>query len=90
MRRGSRGHGQPSKPRRRKAPTPRRRHAPKALRRQSSIAVGDETEIAQLARERDEALKQLSAASGVLNVINSSAGDLQAVFAAILTNATHR
>jgi len=42
----------------------------------------------QLASERDEALKQLSAASEVLKIISSSPGNLQPVFQAILANAT--
>jgi GAF domain-containing protein len=43
---------------------------------------------AQFARERDEALEQLSAASEVLNIINASPGDLKSVFDTILENAT--
>jgi GAF domain-containing protein len=43
---------------------------------------------AQFARERDEALEQLSAASQVLNIINASPGDLKSVFDTILENAT--
>ncbi len=52
-----------------------------------STATVQEAEIARLARERDEALEQLSAATDVLRVISSSAGELQSVFQTILGNA---
>jgi GAF domain-containing protein len=46
-----------------------------------------DTDAPRLARERDDAVVQLSATSDILKVICSSPGDLQAVFAAILENA---
>ena len=66
---------------------PERRNATTVRRRRSS-AEAQETEFAQLARGRDEALEQLSAATHVLAVIGSSPGDLKPVFEAILSNAT--
>ena len=55
--------------------------APK--RRPSALNTG----VTRLARERDDAVEQLSATSEVLKLISSSPGDLQAVFEAMLANA---
>ena len=67
----------------------------KAVRRSSSSASGQETEVARLTRERNEALEQLSealkqqtAASEVLRLISGPPGELGAVFDAMLVNAT--
>jgi two-component system, NtrC family, sensor kinase len=75
------------KSRRRGAATPKRRGAQKAVSRRK-VAIGQETEVVRLTRERKEALEQLSAASDVLKVISSSPGDLKSVFESILKNAT--
>jgi hypothetical protein len=72
MKRRSKAGGELVKTRRRAAL--KRRNAAKAMVRRSPSPVPQETKIARLTRERDEALEQLSAASEVLNVISSSAG----------------
>ena len=64
------------------------RHGSKASRRRNSLVIGKETIIARLSRERDESLQQLAAASEILKVINSSAGDLKPIFEVMLENAT--
>jgi len=51
--------------------TLKRRNAPKSARGRSSSVAGQETEVARLTRQRDEALQQLSATSEILKVISS-------------------
>ena len=64
---------------RRKAGTPRRPITPKAVPTRRLATPGKETKIAQLTRERDEALQQQRAAADVLKVISRSSVHLERV-----------
>jgi class 3 adenylate cyclase len=94
MRRRTRAGGKPVKSPRGKEAALKQRNAPKSGVRRIPPAR-QETEVARLTRERDEALEQLSealkqqtAATEVLRLISSSPGELGAVFDAMLANAT--
>ena len=58
MRRRSRAGGEPRKAQRRKTGARKSRITPKAVRPRSSSAVREETKVARLTRERDEALQR--------------------------------
>ena len=68
MKKPSRAGGKPAKA---KALKPKGRSAPKAMPRRGSAPAGQDTEVARLARERDEAVEQQTATANVLRVISS-------------------
>src|SRR5262249_973432 len=74
--------------RRRKRSTPKHRNAPKAIRNRGASIAGQETVIARLTHERDEALLRETANSEILRLISKSPGDLELVFRTILEHAT--
>jgi hypothetical protein len=90
MRRRSRAGGEPVKTRRRKTVTLKRRNAPKATRNRGVSIAGQETVVARLTRERDEALLRETANSEILRLISKSPGDLELVFRTILEDVACR
>ena len=87
MKRRSSAGGKPAKPQVPKRSTPKRGDAPKAARNRGA-SIGQETVVARLTHERDEALLRETANSEILRLISRSPGDLELVFRAILENAT--
>jgi hypothetical protein len=80
MRRRSRASSKLAKARSRKAKTL------KAARRSSSFA-GQETEVARLRCELDDARQQQAATTDVLRIVSASSGEVKPVFEAILNKA---
>ena len=79
MRRRSRAGGKSPNAQAPKTAARKSRNAPKAVRRRSSAGAIEETELARVIRERDDALEQQTATSHVLQVISGSIFDLQTV-----------
>jgi hypothetical protein len=88
MKRRSRAGGKPVKALPRKASKLKGGKASKAMTRRGSAPASQETEVARLTRERDEALAQQAATADVLRTISSSPGNLDTVLETILANAT--
>jgi GAF domain-containing protein len=80
--------GRNLKARRRKSVARKRPNAVKAAGHQrKSSAAGQKTTVAQLTRERDEALEQQAAISDILRVISNSPSDVQPVLDSIAQHA---
>ena len=86
MRRRSRAGGEPVKTRRRKTLALKRGNAPKAVGHSSS-AASQESEIARLRRELNEALEQHTATSDVLKVVSQSGAQLGPVLDTLVATA---
>ena len=89
MRRPSRAGSERAKSRRGKTKTQKRRGGLRTTRLRNSPADHKtQSDVAQLTRERDEALEREKATAQVLRIISSSPGELERVFQAMLKNAT--
>src|SRR5262252_4828791 len=86
MRRRSRASSKPDKGRSPEAQTPEPRDAP-TVRHRSSAARHQETEVARLTRDRDDAREQQKATAEILRVIRHSPADVQPVFETIVRSA---
>jgi len=79
MRGRSGASGEPAKAQRRKTGARKRRVSVKAVRLRDTLAAREETKVARLTRERNEALRERRAAADVLKIISRSSLHLEQV-----------
>jgi GAF domain-containing protein len=85
MRRRSRASSEPANARQRKAEVSKRRGTPAA--RDGSSDDSQETNVARLTRERDEALEQQRATAEILKIISASPTELQSLLEVVVKSA---
>ena len=89
MRRRSRAGGKSAKLQRRKTTRLKHRNAPKAMRNRGVSVAGQETVVARLNRELDEALEEKTAISEVLRLVSTSSSNLETVLQSVAERAAH-
>src|SRR6516165_8235478 len=90
MRRVSKEGREPLKERHRKTVTRKRRNSAKAAgHRRSPSTAEQETKVARLTRELNQALEQQAAITDILRVISDSPGDVQPVLDSVSERAAH-